>query len=355
VPLFHRLTIESLVRDTEDSLVVTFAVPDDLRSDYQWLPGQHVTLRMPGVEPEVRRTYSICAAPGSPMRVGIKRLDGGLFSSWAATTMSVGDEMDVMTPSGSFTIDCDVSAARHVVAIAAGSGITPVRAIVEAVLTVERQSRVTLVFVNRAAFDAMFLHELAELKDRFIRRFALWHVLTREGRDLDLLSGHVDAGRAEELVARRVIPIDADAYYLCGPEGFIDEVRSVLEAHQVHAGRTRVELFTPPSSTTAPRARSEPSAEDSVASTATIVLEGRATTVYVTTGESVLDAALRVRGEVPYSCRSGVCSTCRALLRDGTVEMATSAGLEDAELAAGYVLTCQAIPTSDRVVIDFDS
>ena len=217
----------------------------------------------------------------------------------------------------------------------------------KSVLTAEPQSRVTLVFVNRAAFDAMFLHELAELKDRFIRRFALWHVFTREARDLDLLSGHIDASRAEELVARRVIPTDADDYYLCGPEGFVDEVRSALEAHQVPAGRTHVELFTSPSSTSAPRARSKPSNEHSVASIATIVLEGRATTVAVTDGEALLDAAMRVRGEVPYSCRSGVCSTCRALLRDGTVEMATSAGLGTPSLPRG---TCSHARPSRRQI-----
>ena len=354
VPVFHSLTVQEVRADTDDALVVTFAVPAELEDAYRWLPGQHVTLRMPGSATDVRRSYSICSMPGGPLRVGIKRIDGGLFSTWATSSLRVDDQVDVMTPSGSFTVDCEPSASRHIVAIAAGSGITPVRSIIETVLAHEPLSRVTLLFVNRSAADAMFLDELAELKDRCVDRFAVWHVFTREGRDVDVLSGHIDVDRTDELIDRGIVPLDADAFYLCGPAGFVEQIRVALRHRGVPAARTHIELFT--SSTAPPAVRPARSAlQVDVAAVATVILDGRSTTVPVAPGEAVLDAALRVRSEAPYSCRSGACSTCRALLREGDVQMAATYGLEDDELAAGYVLTCQAIPTSERVVVDYDA
>ena len=353
-PVFHRLAVREVRTDTDDALVVTFAVPPELQDDYRWLPGQHVTLRMPDVQPDVRRSYSICSKPGDPLRVGIKRLDGGRFSTWAMSSLRVDDVVDVMTPSGSFTIHCDATAARHIVAIAAGSGITPIRSIVEAVLDREALSRVTLLFVNRSAADAMFLDELADLKDRYLQRFAVWHVFTREGRDTDLLSGHVDTEHADDLIDRGILASDADAFYLCGPVGFVENVRLALLRRGVPTQRTHVELFT--SSTAPPPTRPARVADHAdVACVATVILDGRSTTVPLAPGEPVLDAALRVRSEVPYSCRSGACSTCRALLREGDVDMAATFGLEDDELADGYVLTCQAVPSSPRVVVDYDA
>lgn len=353
VPVFHRLVVADVRADTDDASVVTFAVPDALQADYQWLAGQHVTLRMPGVDTDVRRSYSICSKPGDALRVGIKRVDGGLFSTWATTSLRALDHIDVMTPSGGFVVDDQPTLARHIVAVAAGSGITPVRSIVETVLEREPMSRVTLVFVNRSAVDAMFLDELADLKDRFMGRFSLWHVFTREGRDVDLLTGRIEAGRADELIDHHVLPIGADAYYMCGPVGFVDHVRSALVERGVPGRHIHVELFTSSTSSSRPIVRQIDL--DDAASTATIVLDGRSTTVAVAPDEAVLDAALRVRSDAPYSCRSGACSTCRALLREGTVHMPVTSGLEDDELAAGYVLTCQAVPTSDRVVIDYDA
>lgn len=353
LPVFHQLTVESVQADTDHSRIVTFRVPAELDDDYRWLPGQHVTLRRADADADVRRSYSICSWPDGALRVGIKRVEGGLFSEWALSSLRAGDVLDVMTPSGSFTINCDPTAQRHIVAIAAGSGITPLRAIVEAVLEGEPLSHVTLLCVNRSALDAMFLDELAGLKNRFLQRFALWHVLTREGSDIDLLSGHVDATRADALIEKRIVETDADAYYLCGPAGFVDIVRAALTLRGVPTNRTHVELFTPSTALSGPRPPRAEGAE--VTSIATVVLHGRSTTVAVVAGQAVLDATLQVRAEAPYSCRSGACSTCRALLREGTVEMAVNFGLEDDELAAGYVLTCQAMPTSERVVVDYDA
>jgi ring-1,2-phenylacetyl-CoA epoxidase subunit PaaE len=352
--VFHRLAVRDVRADTADSLVVTFGVPPELEADYRWMPGQHVTLRMPDVQPDVRRSYSICSKPGDPLRVGIKRLHGGRFSTWAMSTLRPGAVLDVMTPSGSFTVDCEPTVARHVVAIAAGSGITPLRSIIEAVLDGEPRSRVTLLFVNRSAADAMFLDELADMKDRFLQRFAVWHVFTREGRDIDLLSGRIDTERADELISGGILAHDADAFYLCGPIGFVESVRVALLRRGVPASRTHVELFTSSTALPAPRPTRAAHQVD-VACVATVILDGRSTTVPLAPGEPVLDAALRVRSEVPYSCRSGACSTCRALLRDGHVDMAATFGLEDDELTDGYILTCQAVPTSDRVVVDYDA
>jgi len=353
VPVFHRLVVTDVRADTDNASVVTFAVPDELQADFQWLPGQHVTLRMPGVDADVRRSYSICSKPGDALRVGIKRVDRGLFSTWATTSLRPHDHIEVMTPSGAFVIDYRPAVTRHIVAVAAGSGITPVRSIVETVLEREPLSRVTLVFVNRTVLDTMFLDELAELKDRFMCRFSLWHVFTREGRDVDLLSGRIVAGRVDELIDRRVLPTGADAYYLCGPIGFVDHVRRALGERGVPSRHTHLELFT--SSSSSPLTVVQQVDLDAAASTATIMLDGRSTTVAIAADEAVLDAALRVRSDAPYSCRSGACSTCRALLREGTVHMPVTFGLEDDELAAGYVLTCQAVPTSERLVVDYDA
>jgi ring-1,2-phenylacetyl-CoA epoxidase subunit PaaE len=354
VPSFHRLTVAEVRTETDDAVVVTFAVPDELASDYVWAAGQHVTLRLPHADTEVRRTYSICSRPGAPLRVGIKRLPGGVFSSWATTALVPGSSLDVMTPAGSFTAECDPARARHVVAVAAGSGITPVRAIVEEVLEHEPRSRVTLVFVNRAAADAMFLDELADLKDRHLERFALSHVFTREGRDVDVLSGRVDEARLDELVARGVLPADADDLYLCGPGPFVDQVRAAVARHGA-TPRVHVELFQPAGAPPHVRPTADAAGESSPVAEVTVVLQGRTTTAGVVTGEPVLDAVLRSRPEAPYSCRSGACSTCRALLREGEVDMAVAYGLEADEVAAGYVLTCQAVPRSERLTVDFDA
>jgi ring-1,2-phenylacetyl-CoA epoxidase subunit PaaE len=352
VPTFHRLMVADVRRDTDESVVVTFDVPAALADEYSWSAGQHVTLRRPDDEHGLRRTYSICSAPGGALRVGIKRLAGGAFSGWATTALHAGMEIDVMTPAGNFTTDCEPAQARHVLAVAAGSGITPIRAIVEDVLDSEPMSRVTLLYVNRSAADAMFLDELAALKDRFLRRFALSHVFTREARDVDLLSGRIEGERAAMLIERRVLPDDADAVYLCGPATFSEHVRSSLIASGVGASAIHTEQFAPAG---VPRVTGPASRQVEVGARATITLHGRTTSVVVAPDETVLDATLRARPEAPYSCHSGACSTCRALLRDGTVAMPATSGLDEAARVAGYVLTCQAVATSDHLSLDFDA
>ncbi|MGD9999680.1 MAG: 2Fe-2S iron-sulfur cluster-binding protein [Ilumatobacteraceae bacterium] len=352
VPTFHRLTVADVRPDTDESVVVTFIVPIELADDYRWVAGQHVTLRRPGDDRDTRRSYSICSAPGGPLRVGIKRLAGGEFSGWATTSLRAGVEIDVMTPAGGFTTECHPARQRHVVAVAAGSGITPIRSIVEDVLEHEPLSRVTLVFVNRSAAQAMFLDELAALKDRHLDRFVLSHVFTQEPRDADLLSGRLEGQRVMTLIDRRVLPLDADDVYLCGPAPLVDQLRSALLERGLQPSTIHVELFTPAG---APRITRPPAASNLGGAHATITLHGRSTTVPMTPGETVLEATLRTRPEAPYSCRSGACSTCRALLTEGTVEMAASSGLDDGARATGYVLTCQAVATSDRLSLDFDA
>ncbi|MBI5088872.1 MAG: phenylacetic acid degradation protein [Actinobacteria bacterium] len=243
-PTFHRLTVAEVRPDTDDAVVVTFAVPPELTDEYRWVAGQHVTLRLPDDQRDVRRSYSICSTPGGPLRVGIKRVADGAFSGWATSELRAGTELDVMTPSGSFTTECDPGQARHVVAVAAGSGITPIRAIVESVLEGEPRSRVTLVFVNRSAADAMFLDELAGLKDRYLHRFVLSHVFTREAPAVDLLSGRLEGARLATLIDRRVLPLYADATVLCGPAALVDQLRTTLIERGMPASRLHVELFT---------------------------------------------------------------------------------------------------------------
>lgn len=351
--VFHPLTVADVQRDTADALVVTFAVPAGLAAAYAFVPGQHVALRTTIDGEEVRRSYSICAPAGSPLRVGIKRVPGGRFSSWAHEHLRPGAVLDVLPPTGHFT--CPPSGAldgRHVVTVAAGSGITPVLGIVTSLLAAEPHSTVTLVYVNRTTADTMFLDELHDLKDRHIGRLALWHLLTREPTDAALVDGRPDDTTWARLLARGVVPTDADAWYLCGPLPMVETLQRALAAAGAPAERVHAELFGTGGAVVA-----EPAVADdaAVVAHATAQLFGRRTALDVRAGESLLSAVSRVRPDAPFSCRSGVCTTCRALVRQGGATMRVCYGLEPHEVAAGYVLTCQAEPTTDAVELDFDA
>jgi ring-1,2-phenylacetyl-CoA epoxidase subunit PaaE len=302
---------------------------------------------------DVRRSYSICAnANSGALRVGVKRLPGGSFSSYATTTLQAGDTIEVMPPVGEFTITPDPGTTKHYGAVAAGSGITPVLALIATVLDTEPQSRFTLLFGNRAARSIMFLEELEGLKDRHPDRFHLIHVLSREDGAVPLFSGRLDAERLTQLFDLVVDTDTVDDWYLCGPYEMVQAARSVLEDRGVAAPRIHDELFfagpidpadLPP----------EPEADEGAVSL-TFTIEGRASTARMRPDTSILDAALRVRGELPYSCKGGMCASCKARVVDGTVQMSKNYALVEEDLAAGFVLTCQAHPTSDSVVVDFD-
>lgn len=356
---FHDLTVSHVRKLTEDAIEVTFAVPDELRGEYDYAPGQYIALRTAVEGEDVRRSYSICQAPVTgELKVGIKRDLGGLFSTWAIESLAPGMELAVMVPEGTFTSQLAAGPA-HYAAIAAGSGITPVIALIESALRAHPRNRFSLVYSNRTALDTMFIDELADLKDRYPARLALYHVLTRERRSSELLSGRLDAQKLDEILERLVVPADVDEWFICGPFDLVQLVRDTLAARGVAAADIRYELFTTGRPEGLAGQAGRPVVVEAGQDVHTVSFRLDGTTATVTTpvhsNESILNAALRVRGDVPFACAGGVCGTCRAVLVSGTVTMLENYALEPEELERGYVLTCQSIPTSEFVDINYDA
>ncbi|GLY06336.1 MULTISPECIES: 2Fe-2S iron-sulfur cluster-binding protein [Actinoplanes] len=368
---FHPLTVAAIDRLCADAVAVTFAVPGELRETFTFRPGQSLTVR----RGEERRTYSICAAAGSAPRIGVREVPGGRISGWLVRELRVGDVVEVAPPAGTFTPDV-AGGGRHVL-IAAGSGITPVLSIAASLLesasvatstssgaaspesfspgvavTDQPAVQVSLFYGNRRADTVMFGEELADLKDRHPDRLEIVHVLSREPRESELFSGRLDAERLGVLLPLMVDVSAVDHWWLCGPYAMVTDAATVLAAAGVDAERVHRELFW------VDEAPPEPvRPEDRVITggcEVTVLLDGRSTSVPVEPGTTVLDGAQRARPDLPFACKGGVCGTCRAKLVDGEVTMRRNFALEEAELAAGFVLTCQSVPTSAKVVVDFD-
>ena len=360
---FHELAVAAIDRLTDDSVAVTFTVPPELADAYVHTAGQHVAVVAPQLSDGVRRSYSICTPAGSGvLRIGVKLLPGGGFSGYAADTLQVGDRLEVLTPVGRFGPRVlDAGAAGSYGLVAAGSGITPLLSIAATVLRAEPRSRVTLLYGNRTARSVMFAEELADLKDRHGPRLHLMHLLSREPGGVELLSGRLDDDRFARVLDSLVPVGDIDAWYLCGPHAMVTGLRAVLVRRGVEPTIVHTELFHAESDVSAAPSRrvatdSSLSAErEGVGAEVSVLIDGRRSTVRVPAeGVSVLEAALAVRADAPFSCRGGVCGTCRARVLEGSVRMDHSYALEPDEIAAGFVLTCQAHPTSDRVVLDYD-
>jgi len=352
-PVFHPLKVSEISELTDDAVCISFAVPPELAADYDFIQGQHLTLRTSLAGDDVRRSYSICAPAGSGrLRIGVKVLPGGHFSGFAVDRLAVGDEIDVMTPMGRFNTPLDPANAKHYCAIAAGSGITPILSIVASTLEQEPMSRVTLLFANRTSRTVMFLEELEDLKDRYADRFHLVHILSREAQDAELLSGRLDGPRLTR-IASSLVPADTvDEWFLCGPHDMVMDLRDALLEIGVEKAHVHSELFHVE---TAPPIRQPTPGEDGEGSEVTITLDGRRSTFRLRSNDvSILEAALAVRSDAPFACKGGVCGTCRAKLVEGEVEMDTNYALEPDEMAAGYVLACQSHPTTPKVVLDYD-
>ncbi|MGH8950651.1 MAG: 1,2-phenylacetyl-CoA epoxidase subunit PaaE [Acidimicrobiia bacterium] len=350
---FHPLRVIEVTPLTEEAVAVTFDVPEELVESFRYLPGQHVTLRSVIDGEDVRRSYSICSnANEGKLRVGIKRLPGGSFSGFATADLKAGDVIDVMAPIGEFTIDPDPTVALHRVAIVAGSGITPVLSLIATTLEGEPGSSWTLVYGNKTANSVMFLEELEGLKDLYPDRFQLLHMLSREGSDLALLSGRIDAEKIRIVHDRLLGGREVDGWYLCGPYDLVMMARQVLDELGVAEDRIHDELFFAGPVDTASLPPEPPPGEGSI--DLTVILDGRAVSTRMTAETSILDAALRVRSELPFSCKGGMCATCKGRIEEGEVTMAKNYALIDSEVQAGYVLTCQSHPISDRVVVRYD-
>jgi ring-1,2-phenylacetyl-CoA epoxidase subunit PaaE len=348
----HTLQVSEVESVTDDSVAITFDVPAELRDDFDFAHGQHLVL----ARDRLRRTYSICSPAGSGrLRVAVKRLPGGEFSSWAHSDLRPGDRLDVMTPGGSFTTPLDPANRKRYAAIAAGSGITPILSIIATILEREPRSEVALLYGNRTSRSIMFLEELEDLKDRHPERVELFHVLSREPQAVELLSGRLDRERLARFFDS-LLPMDeVDEWFLCGPLEMIESARDLLLERGVAKQRIHREVFhVEGEPVRAARPADDPGRAEEAA-TVTVRLDGRESAIAVhPSGETVLDALVRVRGDAPYACKGGVCGTCRARVVQGSVRMDRCYALEDAEVDAGIVLTCQAHPTSPSVTLDFD-
>lgn len=353
---FHALKVKEVRKETPDCVSVLFDIPDELKKDFHFRQGQSLTMRTTLNGEEVRRTYSICSSPlEGEWRIAIKRVDGGAFSSFANEQLKKGDVVEVMQPVGKFYTSLDPGQSKNYIAFAAGSGITPVLSLIKTTLAVEPLSRFTLVYGNRSRNSIIFFEELEGLKNRYIDRFNLIHILSRERMETEIHSGRISEEKLSAL--ERLIPIRAfDEFFICGPEEMIFTVKDYLEKKGISKKQVHFELFTTPGQSARVKKEKAPSAITSAGSHVTIKVDGRSFEFPMPTGDesSILDAALQQGADLPFACKGGVCCTCKARLLEGSVKMDVHWGLEDEEVAKGFILTCQSHPTSDKVVVDFD-
>jgi ring-1,2-phenylacetyl-CoA epoxidase subunit PaaE len=341
---FHPLRVARKDPLTDDAAAITFDVPAELRDQFDFAPGQSLTVKVG----DQRRSYSICAAKGCPPRIGVREVPGGAVSTWLVHEVRPGDVLEVQTPSGSFTPDLTQNG-EHVL-IAAGSGITPVLSIAASLLA--NGSTVTLFYGNRRTDSVMFADEVADLKDAHPDRMTLVHVLSREAQEVDLFNGRLDPDKLRLVVPLMVDPARVDHWWLCGPFSMVVGAIEVLHGFGVADDRIHRELFYVEDEPPAEKRHDEPAAGPGAE--VTVVLDGRTTTVTVPPDTPILDGAQRVRPDLPFACKGGVCGTCRAHVAQGEVRMRRNFALEAKEIDAGYVLTCQAIPVSDTVTVDYD-
>jgi ring-1,2-phenylacetyl-CoA epoxidase subunit PaaE len=354
---FHPLEVTDVRHDTRDAVVLTLAPREQDRNLFEFTQGQYLTLRRIFDGEELRRCYSICAGKDEGvLRVGIKRVDGGAFSTWANEVLVKGDVIEAMPPAGKFFTPIDPAAHKHYLGFAGGSGITPVLSIIKTVLAREPHSKFTLVYANRQINAIMFRDELEDLKNRYLSRFAVMHVLETDAQEIDLFTGLVDANKMKTLFQHWIDPKSVDMAFICGPEPMMLTIAAALRENGIDDSRIKFELFASgqPGRAKAPAA-SRGAASSGAKVRASITMDGATRTVEMPReGQSLLEAALAAKIDAPYSCRGGVCSTCKARVVEGDVEMVANHALEDYEVRAGYVLMCQCYPISDRVSVTYD-
>jgi len=346
---FHPLTVAAVDQQTADSVAVTFDVPADLEDQFRHTPGQHIVVRTQIGGEDVRRTYSICSRPGQPVRVGVKRIPDGVFSTYATTELQPGDVLEVMAPIGEFTLD-PTTPGRYV-AVAAGSGITPILSMIASALAKHPSTRFTLVYGNRNSLSIMFLEELEGLKNRFPDRFQVVHVLSREPNQVPLFEGRIDGEKLRTLASTLIDANQVDGWFLCGPLDMVESAQATLSDLGVAPDRVHYELFFDQRVESIP----DPEIDIEGAVAVQVTIDGRTSMVKADpNGPPLLEYARSVRAEVPFACKGGMCATCKAKILDGEVTMAKNYALTDEELAAGYILTCQSHPVSKELAITYD-
>lgn len=353
---FHTLTVANINRETTDCVSVAFNIPENLTEEYKFLPGQYLTLRTKINGEDVRRSYSICSSPlDGELRVAIKEVEGGVFSTFANRELKVGASLDVMTPQGNFILEPKAENNNVYVGFAAGSGITPIMSIIKAVLEMEPESRFVLIYGNRSSGSIIFKEELEDLKNIHLNRLEIHHVLSREDQGSDLLFGRIDADKVASCSGRFFEPKEVASFYLCGPGSMIEATADTLQKQGVKKENIQFELFTSAGHVDKVDHTKSVAKSTKVASKVTVILDGDETHFdMVSSGRSVLDAALDAGADVPFACKGAVCCTCRAKVLEGSAEMEMNYALMDDEVADGYILTCQSHPTSERLVVSYD-
>jgi ring-1,2-phenylacetyl-CoA epoxidase subunit PaaE len=353
---FHKLRVAEVKRETPDSVSVRFDVPEALRETFRFRAGQHLTLRRALGGEEVRRNYSVCAAPSEGvLRIGVKQIAGGAFSGWANAELKAGDVIEAMAPHGSFCWDFSPDARRDYVAFAGGSGITPILSLMKTALEIEPGSRLTLFYGNRTSMGVMFLEEIAALKDRHLDRLQVFHFLEEEEEEIELFNGRLDRAKTEEILAAFVQPADVDAFFICGPGPMMDAIEGALIARGVERSRILIERFTTGPLSEAQAAAARAMEEKAAGLKMSVTLNGRRVQVaFDPEKHSILDNVRAAGLPAPFACKGGVCATCRAKVTAGKVEMKQNFALSAEELAEGYVLTCQAAPVTEGVALTYD-
>ncbi|MDM7256009.1 MAG: 1,2-phenylacetyl-CoA epoxidase subunit PaaE [Paracoccus sp. (in: a-proteobacteria)] len=354
---FHPLTVTEISHDTRDSVIVTLAPRDEDRAAFNFTQGQYLTFRRDFDGEELRRSYSICSGiDDGTLRVGIRRVDGGAFSGWANDDMKPGEVLEAMPPMGAFFTPLDAAAEKHYLGFAGGSGITPLLSIIRTTLAREPKSRFTLVYANRQINTIMFREELEDLKNQYLGRFSVLHVLESDSQEIDLFTGRVDGAKCAALFEGWIDISSVDQSFICGPEPMMLAIAEALRSHGLRDDQIKFELFASGQPGRAKKRSGQADLADGAPATeATVTLDGSSRTFKMPKqGQSLLDAALENALDAPYACKAGVCSTCRAKVLEGEVEMQINHALEDYEVNQGYVLTCQCYPLTDKVVVSYD-
>jgi ring-1,2-phenylacetyl-CoA epoxidase subunit PaaE len=353
---FTALRVAEVVRETDDANSILFEVPEELKSAFAFKAGQHLTLRATINGEDVRRNYSLCVAPHEgELKVTVKRIAGGAFSTWVAEHLQPGQMVEVMAPHGSFTSAFEAGRTRRYVGFAGGSGITPLVSLVRTALSVEPGSRFTLFYGNRDANSVIFLDALADLKDRYLGRFELYHFLSDEEGDVALFNGMLDRATCDAAIDALVDdPVGVDEWFICGPGPMMDAAEGALVARGIGPEQIHIERFTAGRPSAALAAQMAALQEEAAGQMLSVTLDGRTRRVAFD-GKNILDSAREAGMPAPFACKAGVCATCRARVIGGQVEMAARYGLTDEEVAAGYVLTCQSVPVGEGVAVDYDA
>ena len=352
---FHPLNISKLIKETPDCVSLEFEIPDDKKELFTYKQGQHVTLRKIIDGEDVRRSYSICTSPKeNRLKVAVKKVTGGAFSSYANEKLTQGEALEVMPPSGSFNTDLSPNQKKNYVGFAGGSGITPIISILKSVLNTEPKSNFTLIYANRGVETIVFKEEIEGLKNIYMGRLNIFHVFSDEHTEYPLFEGFIDADKVKKFTDSIINLDETDEFFICGPEPMMLEIQAALLDQKVDETKVHIELFTSPVSKLGTGTGKQQESFEKVKSKITIQLDGTRIEFDYNSQDSILDAAAKKGADLPYACKGGVCCTCKAKLLEGKVDMAVNYALEQDEIERGFVLTCQSHPLTDKVVLSFD-